>query len=544
MYNMQKESELELGRFGEYLLKGRIVPEKYARYYVSWVRKFLVQIPERAGVTREDRIAIFIENLRPYAEDWQVDQAEKALRVYFSNYLTDGGTGQSVSELKPDETGGYRQVDVLDAVRRLIRLRHYSHSTEQTYIGWLQRFFRYLESLGKPVQAGTVRITAQGVRDFLAFLAIKERVAASTQNQAFNAILFLCREVLRLELGDVSQSVRAKRGTRLPVVLTVEEVQALLSRMQGTARLMAELIYGGGLRVMECCRLRVKDLDFSANLLYVRSGKGNKDRTTLLPESLKEVLSVHLERVKEFHKNDLADGHGEVELPDALGRKYPNACREWCWQFIFPSRTLSVDPRCGKVRRHHVSDTALQNAVHDAVRAAGIAKPASVHTLRHSFATHLLLAGTDIRQIQDYLGHSHVETTMIYYVQAVVMFSSVAQSHAGTGGCRQRLTIIIHPRSIDPGRRASAMCSSRLERLQPLEQIPVLLPRWKFCDRRGITDLLKSGSFHLDVRPGVNLGRFEIPMPQKITHDHQRHFALQQVHAFRVPEGMWADVLA
>jgi integron integrase len=197
-------------------------------------------------------------------------------------------------------------------------------------------------------------------------------------------------------------------------VLSRDEVKALLSRMQGTAQLMAGVIYGGGLRVTECCRLRVKDVDFGGSLLYVRAGKGNKDRTTLLPESLKATLAAHLERVRALHQKDLAEGHGEAALPDALDRKYPNAGKEWCWQFVFPSRTLSVDPRCGKIRRHHVSDTALQKAVHDAVRSAQIAKPASVHTLRHSFATHLLLHGVDIRQIQDYLGHANVETTMIY----------------------------------------------------------------------------------------------------------------------------------
>jgi integron integrase len=414
MHNMPKESELELGRFGEYLLKSRIVPEKYARYYVSWVRRFLSQAPGGVATTRQDRAAIFLENLRPDVESWQLDQAEKAIRLYFSNYLTEAGAEKSPSELKPDAAGFLRQADVMDAVRRLIRLRHYSYSTEQTYLGWLQRFFRYAAGREAPPEEGLFQITPPCVRDYLAYLAIKERVSASTQNQAFNALLFMCREVLRLDLGDLSQSVRARRGSRLPVVLSRDEVKALLSRMQGTAQLMAGVIYGGGLRVTECCRLRVKDVDFGGSLLYVRAGKGNKDRTTLLPESLKATLAAHLERVRALHQKDLAEGHGEAALPDALDRKYPNAGKEWCWQFVFPSRTLSVDPRCGKIRRHHVSDTALQKAVHDAVRSAQIAKPASVHTLRHSFATHLLLHGVDIRQIQDYLGHANVETTMIY----------------------------------------------------------------------------------------------------------------------------------
>ncbi len=420
MSNQHSESDLELGRFGEYLLKSRIVPEKYARYYVAWVRKFLAQVPPRDGLTVEDRLTIFLDNLAAYAEAWQRDQAEKAIRLYFSNYLSEAAAPPA-SPLTPDATGSMRKADVLDAVRRLIRLRHYSGRTEQTYADWLQRFFRYLDSCAPSPQPGDCRITPQAVKDYLAYLAVKERVAASTQNQAFSALLFMCREVLRMDLGDLSQNVRAKRGQRLPVVLSAEEVAAVLSRMKDTPRLMAELIYGGGLRVTECCTLRVKDLDSASNLIFVRSGKGGKDRTTLLPQSVQPSLAQHLERVRALHQKDLADGHGEVALPDALDRKYPNAGREWCWQFVFPSRTLAVDPRNGKVRRYHVSDTAIQNAVRDAVRSAGIAKPASVHCLRHSFATSLLLHGVDIRQIQEYLGHTNVETTMIYYVQRIIM---------------------------------------------------------------------------------------------------------------------------
>ncbi len=414
MSNHHSESDLELGRFGEYLLKSRIVAEKHARYYVSWVRKFLAQVPPKDGLTVEDRLTIFLDNLTPYIEAWQRDQAEKAVRLYFSNYLTEAATVAPAPPVQPDASGSRRKADVLDAVRRLIRLRHYSSRTEQTYADWLQRFFRYLDSCSPSPRPEDCRITPQAIKDYLAYLAVKERVAASTQNQAFSALLFMCREVLQIDMGDLSQNVRAKRGQRLPVVLSAEEVAAVLGRMKDTPRLMAELIYGGGLRVTECCTLRVKDLDFASNLIIVRSGKGGKDRTTLLPQSVKATLAPHLERVRILHQKDLSEGHGEVALPDALDRKYPNACREWCWQYVFPSRTLAVDPRNGKVRRYHVSDTAIQNAVRDAVRAAGIAKPASVHCLRHSFATSLLLHGVDIRQIQEYLGHSNVETTMIY----------------------------------------------------------------------------------------------------------------------------------
>jgi integron integrase len=277
----------------------------------------------------------------------------------------------------------------------------------------MDRFFAYRASI-QAVIGDAYKVTPQAITDYLAYLAIRKRVSATTQNQAFNALLFMCREVLRIELGDVSHNVRAQSGRRLPVVLSVEEVKAMFSHMTGTTKLMAQLIYGGGLRVMECCQLRVKDLDFTSNLIFVRRGKGDNDRSTLLPESLEQALAAHLERVKKLHEQDLADGYGEVAMPGLLTVKYPNAGKEWGWQFVFPSSKLSVDRRDGKIRRFHAVDSTVQSAVRDAVRTAGINKPASVHTLRHSFATTLLLNGVDIRQIQDYLGHRKVETTMIY----------------------------------------------------------------------------------------------------------------------------------
>lgn len=257
-------------------------------------------------------------------------------------------------------------------------------------------------------------VDGQGVKSFLTYLATRRRVSAGTQNQAFSALVFLCREVLRLPETDLDAGVRAKATQRLPAVLSTVETARLLEAMSGTARLMAEVTYGGGLRVMECCRLRVKDVDFENDLLFVRDGKGGKDRSTLLAKAVKERLREHLARVRELHAQDLAAGAGAARLPDALERKYPQAGREWGWQFVFPAKNLSVDPRGGKVRRHHASDMVLQRAVKEAVAKAGIDKPVSVHTLRHSFATHLLLAGVDLRQIQELLGHASVETTMIY----------------------------------------------------------------------------------------------------------------------------------
>jgi len=243
---------------------------------------------------------------------------------------------------------------------------------------------------------------------------VKQRVSASTQNQAFNAILFLFRHVLGKEAGDLDNTVRAKRGHKIPVVLTVEEVKNLFAHMTGKSLLIAELLYGSGLRLMELARLRVKDIDFEANTLFVRSGKGDKDRSTVLPAAIKDRLREHLEEVKSMHENDLAKGFGKVFMPDALSRKYPNAAKEWAWQYVFPSSRLSVDPLSGKVMRHHISDKMIQNAVKNALRKSGIPKHASVHTLRHSFATHLLQSGVNIREVQSLLGHKNVETTMVY----------------------------------------------------------------------------------------------------------------------------------
>lgn len=294
---------------------------------------------------------------------------------------------------------------------RLIRLKHYSYSTERTYLQWTERFLTYVGEAGKK---GVDDLTAEDIRDFLSHLALKQRVSSSTQNQAFNALLFLFRNVLNKETGDLATTVRAKRGPKLPVVLSVDEVKALFQHLSGRDLLIGHLLYGSGLRLMELARLRVKDIDFDMNTIFVRSGKGDKDRSTVLPGAVKERLREHLERVKALHEQDLAAGLGAVYLPDALDRKYPNAPKEWAWQYAFPSSALSVDPRSGIVRRYHVSDSTIQSAIKIAVQKAGIVKQATVHTLRHSFATHLLMNGVNIREVQDLLGHKNVETTMIY----------------------------------------------------------------------------------------------------------------------------------
>jgi integron integrase len=297
---------------------------------------------------------------------------------------------------------------LLDQVRGKIRLKHYSLRTEQAYTDWIRRFIRF-HGTRHPREMGAAEVEA-----FLTHLAVEGKVAASTQNQAKSALLFLYKEVLESELPWLDNVEQAKAPKRLPVVLTRAEVQALLTRLDGTHWLMASLLYGAGLRLMECLRLRVKDIDFARKEILVRDGKGFKDRVTMLPVALVEPLRAHLERVRELHRQDVADGFGAVYLPYALERKYPNAAREWIWQYVFPSAKRSVDPRSGETRRHHVQDQALQRAIKQAVRDADLTKPATPHTLRHSFATHLLEGGYDIRTVQELLGHSDVSTTMIY----------------------------------------------------------------------------------------------------------------------------------
>ena len=297
---------------------------------------------------------------------------------------------------------------LLDRLRDAIRVRHYSIRTEDAYVQWVRRFI-FFHNKRHPDEMGRAEVEA-----FLTHLAVEGKVAAATQNQALNAIVFLYKQVLKREVGQFENLVWAKRSPRVPVVLTVGEVKSVLERIDGVPGLMARILYGSGLRLMECCQFRVKDVDFGYRQITVRDGKGHKDRVTMLPASLAEPLKTHLERVRAIHDQDLADGHGDVYLPNALERKYPNANREWGWQYVFPASRRSVDPRSGVVRRHHLDPSMLQRAVKKAVRAAGLTKPATCHTFRHSFATHLLANGSDIRTVQELLGHQDVSTTMIY----------------------------------------------------------------------------------------------------------------------------------
>ena len=305
----------------------------------------------------------------------------------------------------------YKKEKILDEVRRVLRLRHYSIHTERTYCEWIKRFilfhgFRQREELFTDSE--------KKIEAYLSHLAIEGKVAHATQNQAMNALVFLYRKVLKQELTAEIDAIRASRRKKVPVVLTQQEVAAVIPIINGVAQLITQLLYGSGLRISEALRLRVHDIDFGYKQVTVRSGKGDKDRITTFPQLIVPLIQSQLRKVKVLHEQDLLAGFGEVYLPYALERKYPNAAAEWGWQYVFPSRNLSVDPRSGKKRRHHIDPSVVNRAIKSAVKKMGITKKVSAHTFRHSFATHLLQGGTDIRTIQALLGHNDVSTTMIY----------------------------------------------------------------------------------------------------------------------------------
>lgn len=305
-------------------------------------------------------------------------------------------------------SGTHYKQKLLVQLGNALRSRHYSRRTEQTYSLWIKRFVMF-HQMRHPVEMAEREINA-----YLTHLAVKGKVSPSTQNQALSAILFLYRHVLGKEIGDLGKIIRARRGKRLPVVLTRDEVKILLAGIHKDKSLLALLMYGAGLRLLECLRLRVKDIDFNSNQITIRDGKGFKDRVTMLPEKMRVPLQKHLEQVRRVHKQDLAEGYGRVSMPYALGKKYPNAAAEWKWQFVFPQENRWIDERTGEQGRHHMHESIIQKAVREAARRSGITKHATCHTLRHSFATHLLESGYDIRTVQELLGHKDVRTTMIY----------------------------------------------------------------------------------------------------------------------------------
>jgi integron integrase len=311
---------------------------------------------------------------------------------------------QSQPKFVPD-----RNLKLMDQVRQVLQYHHYAYRTEQAYCGWILRFIKFHGSSTHPDKMGK-----QELDSFLSHLAVKEKVSAATQRQAMNALIFLYQRVLDIQVEGQIEPVKAKKRKALLVVMTKEEVHTVLSNMHRKHKLMASLLYGGGLRLMECIRLRINDLDFARNQIYIRGAKGGKDRLTLFPQSIKEQLRAQVGLVKVSHDEDLDQGYGQTIIPEALARKYPSAAREFIWQFVFPSRKLSQDPRSGVFRRHHVFESGLQKAVRKAVLQSGITKRVSCHTFRHSFATHLLENGVNIRIVQELMGHANVKTTEIY----------------------------------------------------------------------------------------------------------------------------------
>ncbi len=379
---------------------------------LRWIKIYVDQM-KRDSINSQ-AMNDFLLSLGSKYPPWEVKQARQALQLY-SYYRARNGLPQAEPSAAPpaEKKRSPKIVPaewnlIEDEFIRIVRLKHLSLKTEKSYLAWILRFKSYVHS--KPCGA----LSEQDVKNFLSFLAVEKKISAATQRLAFNAVLFLYRNLLSVAINELETVVPARLPRRLPVVLTSEEIRKILAGLNGTCRIMAALIYGGGLRLQECISLRVKDVDFERGCLSIRAGKGGKDRETVLPESLVAELRKHLAAVKELYDRDRRKGLPGVPLPGALGSKYTSASKGWSWFWVFPSASLAIDPRTRAVLRYHIYPTTLQKAFRDAVRVSGITKRASVHTLRHSFATHLIEKGYDIRTIQELLGHSDVSTTMIY----------------------------------------------------------------------------------------------------------------------------------
>lgn len=392
---------MQLIDYEEYVVSNNLAKPEKAEFYSSWVKRFLrMKLPDQ--LTDIEKVKQFSEYLAvdEHIDEWQERQARHAVEIYLNLYLE-----YKRSKEADDDPETFKYVGEL---KKVLRLKHYSIRTEKTYADWSRRYLKYCHEMEYDLKESS------SVKLYLTFLAVNQDVAGATQDQAFNSILFLFRNVFDCELDDLKGTVRARKRINLPAVLSVDEVKLLFRQVDGLKRFMLELTYGTGMRVSELARLRVKDVDLANMTLFIINGKGGKDRSVPFPKKLADRMREHLGKVKEIHNTDLGQGYGEVYLPQALGRKYSKAGREWKWQYVFPSGNRSVDPRSGKVRRHHVLDRTIQKVMSNAVKKADIAKKASMHTLRHSFATHLLMNGVNIREIQCLLGHKSLETTMIY----------------------------------------------------------------------------------------------------------------------------------
>lgn len=429
MKNDIKDVNRFWGSFRETVIKQGL-SEFEADSYVKWGERFAISIkgiPLRQR-TREHVIS-FIEKLKKENSNRgeEIERARKALYILYYKHLLlpleknetnikDSGAALNKSqekELFKDTLSTKKEIinthsDIIEKITNEIRYRHYSIKTEQSYIEWVVRFIAFNDD-AKPEE-----LTRDDIRRYLDYLAINRKVSASTQNQALNAIVFMYTQVIKRDPGDFSDFYRAKRDRKVPVVLTANEMKLLFSKMEGVNLLMAGLLYGAGLRIMECVRLRIKDVDFSRNQIVVRSGKGSKDRLTMLPGKYKEDLKKQVECAKEIFLKDIKEGADGVYIWPGYDRKNPGARKDWVWQYVFPAANLSIDPRSNKVRRHHTDPGNLRKEVKTASRIAGLSKEVTPHTLRHSFATHLLEKGYDIRTIQELLGHADVSTTMIY----------------------------------------------------------------------------------------------------------------------------------
>ncbi|MCK4514772.1 MAG: integron integrase [Spirochaetaceae bacterium] len=392
---------IDLDGFNRHLKLRTDVPDRHRSYYLSWVRRFLATHPEVAVTNRQSALTAYRVELVSRFHDWQVNQALQAVRHYW--YFADKGT-------KPDPRRQLAADDaeILDEYRRILRLQHKSYRTEKSYVAWVRRF---LADIG-PMRRED--IGPNHVRHFLSFLAVERQVAASTQEQAFNALLFLCRYVLHVEIDGLATTIRSRRPKRLPVVLNQSEAQRILGALAGWYRLMARIMYGSGLRLEECLSLRIRDIDFETPAITVRAGKGDKDRVTMLPQTAHDDLRHHLSEVRRLYDFGRVRHEPGVMLPPAVAHRIPGACTEWHWFWVFPASRVSIDPRSGTRVRYHLHSSAFSRALSAATRTAGIAKRVAAHTFRHSFATHLVEAGYDIRTVQELLGHSKVQTTMIY----------------------------------------------------------------------------------------------------------------------------------
>ena len=395
----------QINLFSQFLIDKELVSESKLSFFTNWVVKFLKheKLPCDSLIS-EESIPPFLEYLQKTKEDWQVNQAQEAIRLFIffqwqvQNKISSQEGTNSDSKWK----------DVAKNTKQALRLRHRAKSTEKSYLHWLRKFYVFVKGKDPYV------LNEKDVQNFLSYLAVERRISASTQNQAFNAIIFVFKFALEIELHEIRNTVRAKTSRKLPVVLSNLEIIKIFEHIHSTYLLMAKLIYGAGLRRQECLRLRIKDVDFANNYLIIKNSKGNKDRLTLLPQTIKKELINHIESVRHIYDRDRQQNLAGVWLPNALDRKYKNAGKEWGWFWVFPSKNISEDPTTHIVRRHHVDQSGLSKMFKKAVRLSQVPKSASLHTLRHSFATHLVEQGYDLRTLQELLGHSNLNTTMIY----------------------------------------------------------------------------------------------------------------------------------